>query len=732
MDHREPEGLIEEAVPPTRPGAMIKKLEEWKGFSLVLAAVGQEKRLEIRDDAYGGLLAWTPLQGDVTEDLLEVPMGEVTVHRVSARACNLVTGRSAGIASQGNKRVRTEDYAEADDDKTTDGKATATSKTTADATASQLPSKAITCHDEDEDTPGTPWTGSLTMAVQGVKLTSSGPAEGAEHSGFAYSAPLCGLFSYPPELITALLDFASDQILDLLPINEMILATHLWMDIQASSNLAMDTSAQTAQDHSPVTNISLACMILHYGHWLKQTHLMQLDEYPHPVQWMQKVCRRDFDEEDELSTARIYNLDEERIKALMDRVGTTVPGVDTSFRVRLSPCCMPGASGSHVHTSVGFEPPSRIALALTGLPDIHLMGFQSYERPTPWIAGYQLKTVSWPRSLDNLLDSLPRYKFPETQAQRTMRPKSMAPTWSLVTGVTGCWGFAPMSLPMASAVPDPEAAQSEKLPPPADHRECRRRVRLQSHKAACFVRAHGPCNLVAGATGSLTPVGMPPLTAADLYMPMSNPLLIPALMDYEGGPTGEVKEVMSRESPNEQGWKSPTGKVGSEAYDELLALWAAIPQGHHPLWYAGLKKLKAARREDAIMEDLLLFVGHVIEREQQDKDVILGTMGAALEGHFPSGNDLFYELHRALGGCLGIDAGKVPKDTPDIWTDIYLPLANEELVPVALLIQLLLEHFEACQGMDLATCPTAKKEIAMLEVQFLWGSIVRGMIRAGA
>ncbi|KAH0491434.1 hypothetical protein TgHK011_002867 [Trichoderma gracile] len=674
MEHREPEGLIEEAAPPTRPGAMIKKLEEWKGFSLVLAAVGQEKRLEIRDDAYGGLLAWTPLQGDVTENLLEVPMGEATVYRVSVRACNLATGRSAGIASQNNKRVQTQDDAEADDEKTMDSKATATSKTTPDATASQPSSKAKTCYDEDEDTSRTPWTCSLTMAVQGVKLTS--------------------------KLITALLDFASDQFLDLLPINEMILATHLWMDIQASSNLAMDTSAEPGQDHSPVPNISLARMILHFGHWLKRTHLMQLDEYPHPVQWMQNACRGDLDEEDELNTAKINNLDEERIKALIDRVGTTVPGVDTSFRVRLSPCCMPGASGSHVHTSVGFVPPSRIALALTGLPDIHFMGSQSYERPTPWIAGYQLKTVSWPRSLDNLLDSLPRYKFPETQAQRTMRPKSMAPTWSSVTGVRGCWGFAPMSLPMAPAVPGP-----------------------------CAVRETTPTSRPPRIQ---TKAGMPPLTAADLYMPMPNPLLIPALMDYKGGPTGEVKEVISPEFPNEQGWKSPTGKVGSEAYDELLALWTAIPQGHHPLWYAGLKKLKAARRKDATMEDPLLFVEHVIERAQQDKDVILGTMGPALEGHFPSGKDLFYELLSAFGRCLGIDAGKVPKDTPDIWTDIYLPLANEELVPVALLIQLLLEHFQACQGMDLATCPAAKKEIAMLEVQFLWGSIVRGMIKAGA
>ncbi|KAL6886669.1 hypothetical protein HDV57DRAFT_508681 [Trichoderma longibrachiatum] len=549
-------------------------------------------------------------------------MGDVILYRVSARACNFITGQAAGTTSKNRKRIQTEDDAEADERLVKEGQAMATSHT---------PAKKIkNSHGQEEDRSGTRWYQPPFTAAQGARLQSSGRPEETEPSGFVYSAPLCGLLTYPPELITALRDFATDHDFDLLPINEMILATHLWMDIQASPNLAMETSAETGQAPSPVPNISLACMLLHYGHWLKWTHLMQLDEHPNPFRWMRKAYQEDFVEEEELSTTEINSLDEEKIKALMTEVGTTIPGLDMSYRVRVPPCCMPGASNGHVHRAVGTEAPSRIALALTGIPDVRLMGLQSYERPTQWIADHKLKTISWPRSLDNLLTTSRRYVCTEEQSPKSEEPATMNPIWSTVTGVKGCWGFAPLTLPVPSVIPGPLIVSRKKDTPPALYREFILDTRAHYYRLACFMRGQGPREY------TMEELGLPPLTAAGPSMSMPRNFLIPNI-SMEG--TWEEWEAQEKASRRVEAWKSPAGNMGMEAYDELLALWTAIPQGCHPMWYTGLEKLKSAKRENVTMEGLLLFVDQIKEREQRDHDFIAGVMSKVQEGFLPTCHD---------------------------------------------------------------------------------------------
>ncbi|PTB67158.1 hypothetical protein BBK36DRAFT_1159095 [Trichoderma citrinoviride] len=737
MEYMEPEGLEDEGTSPDKLGDIVKKLEEWKGFSLALAAVGREKRLEIHDAAHGGLLAWTPLQNSVSDDLLEVPMGDIQVYRVFARACDPVTGAPPHTTPQGNtrgkNRTQTEGDDDADDKWAKDSKATAPPENTSKTTSSQIPPKKVKpSQDEEEDIPGAPLDKSPTTAAQGVEPKSSGKPEGTEHSGYVYSAPLCGLFTYPPELIDELAAFASRHHLDLLPINEMILATHLWMDIQASPNLALETFAETGQSPAPVPNISLACMILLYGHWLKWTHLMQLDEHPHPFRWMQKAFLADFWEE-QLGPA---DLDQEKIKALMEGVGTTVPAMDMSYRVRIFPCCMPGASSGHLHNLAGDEGPSRTALALTGLPDVNLMGLQSYELPTQWIANHQLKTVLWPRSLDNLIPSSPRFEYPEEQAPKTGKPKTMAPTWSSVTGARGCWGFAPMPFPTVPPIPGPVIVKGKKVMAPADYREFLRQTRIHYFKAACFIHARGPCDLTVDLYGRLTPVGMLPLTAADMSMSVPRTF---CFSNFAGcrylGPLRAMEGLWGEWIKEEQKkiqWKSPAGRVDSEAYDELLTLWTAIPQVCHSLWYTGLEQLKFAKREGATTEALLVFLGQCLYWDARDRACIAYMGTRVMNGSIPSGNELSYKLPTALGRCLGIDTGLLPKDTPNLWNEKYVPLAGDKLAGVALDISKLLDHLQEFQGMDLATWPARSREAAILEMRDLWQKVSRGMKKVGA
>lgn len=57
----------------------------------------------------------------------------------------------------------------------------------------------------------------------------------------------------------------------------------------------------------------------------------------------------------------IHELDEGKIRDLMQMVGTTIRGVDVYERVRVFPCCMPGSKAPHLHNLVGNEKRSKIA-----------------------------------------------------------------------------------------------------------------------------------------------------------------------------------------------------------------------------------------------------------------------------------------------------------------------------------------------------------------------------------
>ncbi|KAH0491424.1 hypothetical protein TgHK011_002857 [Trichoderma gracile] len=169
-----------------------------------------------------------------------------------------------------------------------------------------------------------------------------------EPSGYVYSAPLCGLLTYPPELIAELKKLAMTSWRELLPINQVILATHLWIDIQDSEDLELEKFAKSksSQPTAAVPNVRLGDMILHFGHWHGWTDYLGLSEHPHPFRFTQRACATDLVEQQRGTST--YDLDEEKIKNPMLQVGTTIPGVDANERIRIFPCCMPGFKGLYL------------------------------------------------------------------------------------------------------------------------------------------------------------------------------------------------------------------------------------------------------------------------------------------------------------------------------------------------------------------------------------------------
>lgn len=531
---------------------------------------------------------------------------------------------------------------DAEDKWTSDSNTTATSDNRPAATASQSFWKRVkSSHRLDEGVSSTSSkknTGEAAQSTGQAKTTSTGKPEGTEPSGYVYSAPLCGLLTYPPRLISALQDFASKFPSDLLPINQMILATHLWMDIRNSPKFA------SRQSTDPIPDIPLACMILYYGHWLRWTHEMQLAEHPHPFPWVEKACATDlkamrFDTGDD-------DLDQEEIQALMALVSAAVPGVHMLDRVRISPCCMPEAG------NCGHElKPSKISLALSGVPDIHLMGLRTYDHANGRIGDNKFTSVSWPQFLDYLLYHPPIYKYPFAPHHRLEACRFMPQTWGTVTGAKGCWGFAVKPLPDVPTEPidgSEKLVQLKALLSPDDYKLYIHQSRIHHEKTLNYIRDTGPCAFTTNANGWLRPSGMPPLTRADLTRPapVALTLGLPPLPlarnvinpnETAGATIGQVAQ--SEEDPDMRQWKSPAGKVDSEAFDELLALWTAIPQGCHFAWYRGLELLKGSTREGVTTEDLLLFMNQLMERVRRDTGFIADIMSKALEGSVPGGEE---------------------------------------------------------------------------------------------
>jgi hypothetical protein len=242
---------------------------------------------------------------------------------------------------------------------------------------------------------------------------------------------------------------------------------------------------------------------------------MSLAEHPHPFRWTQRAYFTDFIEQ-QLGTST-YSLDEEKVKNLMLQVGTTIPGVDSSERVRIFPCCMPGSKGPHLHNLHGHEKPSKIALALTGLPDIKLMGLDSYAHPHDMLEGYKTRLAFKPRSLKHLL--LVSGPLQSSQKHANKSDLKMAPLWSTVTGARGCWGFLGGSAP-SGPPPIPIQRQSilhlEDELPPAKYRTYMHQARVHYDKVASYVHATGIADMRINKNWFLTPHGMLPITEDDL------------------------------------------------------------------------------------------------------------------------------------------------------------------------------------------------------------------------
>ncbi|OTA02803.1 hypothetical protein A9Z42_0032350 [Trichoderma parareesei] len=234
---------------------------------------------------------------------------------------------------------------------------------------------------------------------------------------------------------------------------------------------------------------------------------------------------------------------------------------------------------------------------------------------------------------------------------------------------------------------------------------------------------------------------MPPLTKADLTRPAPvaltlelppRPLARNVINPKEtvGATLGKVAQ--SEEDPNMRQWKSPAGKVGSEAFDELLALWTAIPQGCHFAWYRGLELLKGSTREGVTTEDLLLFMNQLMERVRRDTGFIADIMSKALEGSVPGGEELSHKLPKALARCLGIAVEKQAENSTDIWNTTCIPLAEGRREEAILDISELLDNLQRLQRMVSAETSAHIRDRKAKQIMCLWKMIQKAMVEVGA